>query len=34
MPHCKGMLLHYQTWHEEATQSAVSFASVVFTVKT
>jgi AmmeMemoRadiSam system protein B len=31
MPDCKGQVLHYQTWHEEATQSAVSFASVVFT---
>jgi AmmeMemoRadiSam system protein B len=31
MPHCKGKLLHYQIWHEEPTQSAVSFASVVFT---
>jgi AmmeMemoRadiSam system protein B len=34
IPQCKGKVLHYQTWHEEATQSAVSFASVVFTAKT
>jgi AmmeMemoRadiSam system protein B len=30
LPHCKGQLLQYHTWHEEATQSAVSFASAVF----
>jgi MEMO1 family protein len=30
LPPGKGRLLHYETWHEEATQSAVSFASVVF----
>jgi AmmeMemoRadiSam system protein B len=30
MPPCEGKVLHYQTWHEDATQSAVSFASVVF----
>lgn len=28
---CKGHLLGYETWHEEATRSAVSFAAVVFT---
>jgi AmmeMemoRadiSam system protein B len=30
VPHCKGKLLHYQTWHEQATQSAVSFGAAVF----
>lgn len=30
LPPCQGRLLHYETWHEEATRSAVSFASVVF----
>jgi AmmeMemoRadiSam system protein B len=30
LPPCKGHLLHYETWHEEPTRSAVSFASVVF----
>jgi AmmeMemoRadiSam system protein B len=31
LPKCKGQILHHETWREEATQSAVSFASVVFT---
>ena len=31
LPCCKGQLLDYQTWHEEATRSAVSFAAMVFT---
>jgi AmmeMemoRadiSam system protein B len=30
LPPCKGHLLHYETWHEEPTRSAVSFASMVF----
>ena len=30
LPPCKGQVLHYETWHEEPTRSAVSFASVVF----
>ena len=30
LPPCKGRLLHYETWHEEPTRSAVSFASMVF----
>jgi AmmeMemoRadiSam system protein B len=30
LPPCKGDLLHYEIWHEEATRSAVSFAAVVF----
>jgi AmmeMemoRadiSam system protein B len=30
LPPCRGSLLHYETWHEEATRSAVSFGSVVF----
>jgi AmmeMemoRadiSam system protein B len=30
LPPCKGRLLHYETWHEEPTRSAVSFASAVF----
>ena len=30
LPACQGELLDYQTWHEEATRSAVSFAAVVF----
>jgi hypothetical protein len=30
LPPCKGHLLHYDTWHEEPTRSAVSFASMVF----
>jgi AmmeMemoRadiSam system protein B len=33
MPDCRGQVLHYQIWHEDATQSAVSFASMVFTKK-
>ena len=31
LPPCRGQLLNYQMWHEEATRSAVSFAAVVFT---
>ncbi|MGE5842751.1 MAG: AmmeMemoRadiSam system protein B [Deltaproteobacteria bacterium] len=30
LPACKGRLLGYEIWHEEATRSAVSFAAVVF----
>ncbi|MFH1350616.1 MAG: AmmeMemoRadiSam system protein B [Pseudomonadota bacterium] len=32
LPHCKGQILDYEIWHEDATRSAVSFAAVVFTV--
>lgn len=31
LPPCKGEILDYQVWHEEATKSAVSFAAAVFT---
>jgi hypothetical protein len=31
LPGLKGKVLDYQVWHEEATESAVSFASVSFT---
>lgn len=31
LPPAGGKLLHYEIWHEEATRSAVSFASMVFT---
>ncbi|MBU2498467.1 MAG: hypothetical protein KKE57_06180, partial [Proteobacteria bacterium] len=31
LPSCKGQMLDYQIWHEEATRSAVSFAAMVFT---
>jgi AmmeMemoRadiSam system protein B len=31
MPPCKGHLLGYERWHEEATRSAVSYAAVAFT---
>jgi AmmeMemoRadiSam system protein B len=31
LPQCKGKILDYQIWHEEASRSAVSFSSVVFT---
>ena len=31
LPPCKGQILNYQQWHEEATRSAVSFAAAVFT---
>ena len=31
LPPCKGEILDYQVWHEEATKSAVSFAGAVFT---
>jgi AmmeMemoRadiSam system protein B len=34
LPSCKGEILDYQTWHEEATKSAVSFAAAVFTSPT
>jgi AmmeMemoRadiSam system protein B len=30
LPECKGQVLHYETWYEEATRSAVSFAAVMF----
>lgn len=30
LPACKGLLLGYEMWHEEATRSAVSYAAVVF----
>ena len=31
LPGSRGQVLRYEIWHEEATRSAVSFASVVFT---
>jgi AmmeMemoRadiSam system protein B len=31
LPPCKGHLLGYERWHEEATRSAVSFAAMAFT---
>ncbi|MFC1867155.1 AmmeMemoRadiSam system protein B [Thermodesulfobacteriota bacterium] len=31
IPSCRGEVLDYQVWHEEATRSAVGFAGVVFT---
>ena len=31
LPPCKGYLLGYEMWHEEATRSAVSYAAVAFT---
>ncbi|MBN1625585.1 MAG: AmmeMemoRadiSam system protein B, partial [Deltaproteobacteria bacterium] len=31
IPLCRGEVLDYQVWHEEATRSAVGFAGVVFT---
>jgi MEMO1 family protein len=31
LPPAKGKVLYYETWHEEPTRSAVSFAAVVFT---
>ena len=31
LPTCKGNILNYEVWHEEATRSAVSFSAVVFT---
>lgn len=31
LPSCKGEIIDYQVWHEEATKSAVSFAGAVFT---
>jgi AmmeMemoRadiSam system protein B len=31
LPESRGQVLQYEIWHEEATRSAVSFASVVFT---
>jgi MEMO1 family protein len=30
LPECRGLVLHYETWHEAPTRSAVSFASAVF----
>ena len=30
LPPCKGYLLGYEMWHEEATRSAVSYAAVAF----
>jgi AmmeMemoRadiSam system protein B len=30
LPHCRGTILNYQIWHEEATKSAVSYAAMVF----
>lgn len=30
LPPCRGEVLHYEIWHEEATRSAVSFAAVFF----
>jgi len=30
LPPCKGRLLHYETWNEEATRSSVSFGAVLF----
>lgn len=32
LPPCTGETRHYEIWHEAATRSAVSFASVVFTL--
>jgi hypothetical protein len=31
LPDSRGQVLQYEIWHEEATRSAVSFASIVFT---
>jgi hypothetical protein len=31
LPESRGQVLQYEIWHEDATRSAVSFASVVFT---
>ncbi len=31
LPECRGEVLDYDVWHEEATQSAVSFSAVAFT---
>jgi MEMO1 family protein len=33
LPPCKGHLLGYEVWHEEATRSAVSYAAMVFTAE-
>ncbi len=30
LPRCKGKILDYQSWHEDATRSAVSFSAVIF----
>ena len=30
LPQCRGTILNYQVWHEEATKSAVSYAAMVF----
>ena len=32
LPQCHGKILNYEIWHEEPTRSAVSFASVAFTL--
>lgn len=31
LPPCRGMLLNYEVWEEQSTQSAVSFAAIAFT---
>jgi hypothetical protein len=31
LPPCKGKVLDYSMWHEDATRSAVSFSAVLFT---
>ncbi len=33
LPPCRGKILNYEIWHEEATRSAVSFAAAVFTTR-
>jgi len=33
LPPCKGHLLGYEMWHEEATRSAVSYAAIAFTTQ-
>jgi MEMO1 family protein len=33
LPPCKGHVLGYEMWHEEATRSAVSYAAMVFTAQ-
>lgn len=32
LPPCSGKVLDYEIWHESATNSAVSFASMIFTI--
>jgi len=34
LPPCKGTVLDYELWNEDATRSAVSFGAVVFTTRT